>query len=253
MLTSIIFHDIAMGEDQHHSGCNLLTKVRWVVEAYHGRMKKWKFFANRQSNYHCVREETLVRIVSATMNAYRPPLSSEKPGDKRMAEKMLEKAKETTNPVEQRVLKGPLSNRGKWISLSGDGTELDGFPTYTEEELKEEVFYGSYQRKQAESYCDEHHNTHGYYEVQCHKQAPDLLRFKMQSRHKNSAKYFLWVSYTSDKVTGWYCQCGAGRRTVGCCAHIAAVIWYLSCARHNKYKPKDHKWWEFDGHCQSGN
>ena len=37
-------------------------------------------------------------------------------------------------------------------------------------------------------------------------------------------------------MTGWYCTCKAGMRTVGCCAHIAAVIWYLAIARYDKHK-----------------
>lgn len=37
-------------------------------------------------------------------------------------------------------------------------------------------------------------------------------------------------------MTGWYCECKGGSRTVGCCAHICSVIWYLAFARHNNYK-----------------
>ena len=36
-------------------------------------------------------------------------------------------------------------------------------------------------------------------------------------------------------VTGWYCTCPAGMRTVGCCAHIAAVIWYVARYDPDKY------------------
>ena len=33
-------------------------------------------------------------------------------------------------------------------------------------------------------------------------------------------------------ITGWYCQCKVGARTIGCCAHVAAVLWYLGHQRH---------------------
>lgn len=33
-------------------------------------------------------------------------------------------------------------------------------------------------------------------------------------------------------VSGWYCQCKVGARVVGCCAHIASVMWYLAHHRH---------------------
>ena len=31
---------------------------------------------------------------------------------------------------------------------------------------------------------------------------------------------------------GWYCQCNVGSRTVGCCEHIAAVLWLSSYQRN---------------------
>jgi len=33
-------------------------------------------------------------------------------------------------------------------------------------------------------------------------------------------------------VTHYACECANGRRTVGCCSHIAAIIYYLSYARY---------------------
>jgi SWIM zinc finger len=35
-----------------------------------------------------------------------------------------------------------------------------------------------------------------------------------------------------DSVSGYSCSCPNGLRTVGCCAHIATVLWYLGYARH---------------------
>eukprot|EP00732_Lithocolla_globosa_P006874 Lithocolla_globosa_v1_NODE_8303_length_837_cov_2.753197.p1 type:complete len:153 gc:universal NODE_8303_length_837_cov_2.753197:478-20(-) len=83
----------------------------------------------------------------------------------------------------------------------------------------------------------------GDYEFHAHPEADDLVRVRMQSRHSNSTKYFLWLQYTPKEVTGWYCQCETGKRTVGSCAHIAAVLWYLSLGRFSKWKPKNRKWW----------
>ncbi|CAM4848298.1 unnamed protein product, partial [Rotaria magnacalcarata] len=34
-------------------------------------------------------------------------------------------------------------------------------------------------------------------------------------------------------ITGWYCTCPNGSRVVGCCAHIASIIYYLSFGRYN--------------------
>jgi hypothetical protein len=33
-------------------------------------------------------------------------------------------------------------------------------------------------------------------------------------------------------ILGYYCTCRSGARTVGTCAHVASVLWYLGYARH---------------------
>ncbi|GFW62796.1 uncharacterized protein TNCV_2625591 [Trichonephila clavipes] len=36
----------------------------------------------------------------------------------------------------------------------------------------------------------------------------------------------------------WYCQCKVGARVVGCCAHVASVLWYSGHWRHNHTETK---------------
>lgn len=43
------------------------------------------------------------------------------------------------------------------------------------------------------------------------------------------------------KVTGWYCSCYIGSRTVGTCSHVASVVWYLGFGRYQP--PKVVKRW----------
>lgn len=90
--------------------------------------------------------------------------------------------------------------------------------------------------KQAQSYTQEHLNDQGLYELTYFKDDSNLLRLKMQSRHTRSKSYQLWLKYDENEVIGWYCQCKTGARTIGCCAHIAAVIWYLSYYRYAEQK-----------------
>ena len=33
-------------------------------------------------------------------------------------------------------------------------------------------------------------------------------------------------------ITGYYCTCQSGARTLGSCAHAASILWYLGYARH---------------------
>ena len=71
------------------------------------------------------------------------------------------------------------------------------------------------------------------YQLQFHEDAKDLVHVRIQSRHKRSTQYLVWIQYDKKTVTGWCCSCPSGLRTAGCCAHIASVIWFLSLARHN--------------------
>lgn len=76
---------------------------------------------------------------------------------------------------------------------------------------------------------------------------PGLLRVRIFSRFRNAAKYQLWISYRpihdnemddgmqDDElilIQGYYCTCKVGARTIGTCAHIASVLWFLGYARH---------------------
>ena len=68
---------LAKGEKQHSTeeanSSRVVTKVRWVVEAYHGRMKKWKFFDDVIDNKFIPILGQFNRILSAALNAFRPP------------------------------------------------------------------------------------------------------------------------------------------------------------------------------------
>ena len=33
-------------------------------------------------------------------------------------------------------------------------------------------------------------------------------------------------------IFGWFCQCKNGARTLGCCAHVASVLWFMGFARY---------------------
>jgi len=71
--------------------------------------------------------------------------------------------------------------------------------------------------------------------LQVHREREDILRILMQSRHTTSKQYQLWIQYETegfDPIKGWYCQCKNRAGVIGCCAHIASVLWYLGYFRH---------------------
>lgn len=114
---------------------------------------------------------------------------------------------------------------------------LNDFPKLTMSELRELTF-GVYQLKQAPSYLADTINEDGEYDIYYHSfLQQNAVKFRVQSRHQNSKQRDLWIGYNNlnegtKSITGWYCKCPNGSRIVGCCAHVAAIIWYLSYARY---------------------
>ena len=64
------------------------------------------------------------------------------------------------------------------------------FPTLTLEEVQNNITLGTYQIKQAAHYTDEHLHNEGGFTIYLHRSAEDLIRVRIQSRHRNSTKYF---------------------------------------------------------------
>lgn len=88
-----------------------------------------------------------------------------------------------------------------------------------------ELTMGVYQIKQAKPYTTEHKkDDQGFYRLQVHKNASNIMRVKLQSRHTTSKVYNLWIEYNAGGIRSWHCQCEVGARTVGCCVYIASVI-----------------------------
>ena len=176
--------------------------------------------------------------MTAAITAFRPPLVTTDNADAELAREMLRKAEMGKNALFSRVDKGPFSSRGKWSSLDSEEA-VPQFRVLTKDELQM-ITFGTYQLKQAKSYTREHQSEDSEYKIDVHNLAPGLLRIRIQSRHVNAKQYFCWIEYNSGnanaQIVAWFCQCKAGQRTVGCCAHVASVIWYLGHARHQEQR-----------------
>lgn len=130
----------------------------------------------------------------------------------------------------------------KWTKLDEADADLDDFPRYTEDEVRE-LTLGVYQVKLAKHYSAEHTNQDGTYEIWIDKQLPGLLVSKLQSRHISNCRYQCWIRYSEGAVTSWYCRCRSGARVVGACAHITSDIWYLAYARHANVNVQTNRNW----------
>ncbi|CAF1685086.1 unnamed protein product [Rotaria magnacalcarata] len=143
------------GEKQHSTidmnNSRMCTKIRWSVEAFHGRLKKWRIFQDKIHNL------------------------------------LIPKLK---------------------IKL-------------------------------ARTYVEEHLDQEGDYTVELDANTDNILRCPIQSRHSNAVKYKSWIQYSlsGDPIIAWYCTCPGGAVTIGACAHIVSIVWYLSYARHHHFEP----------------
>ena len=138
------------------------------------------------------------------------------------------------NIIFEKVQNGELSARSRWEKIE----DIDfAFPKVSLDELRL-LFFGTYQIKQARTYVEEHFDTDSDFIVEIDNSIDDIVRCSIQSRHSNENRYKAWIQYslTGDPIRAWYCQCkAAGGRTVGCCAHIASVIWYLCYACYTDF------------------
>lgn len=211
----------------------LVTKVRWVVESVNALLKQFKMLSQVIPNTQIPYIGDYVRIVSAICNAYRPPRKcATSPDDRIIASRMLALSK-MKNDLQECVERNGWS-RKTVIWQKVDASSLGNFPHLTMEDLHR-LTIGVYQLKQASSYAREHLNDDEGYILFSHREEPEVLRIKIQSRHTSAKQYQLWIRYESnsfDPIKGWYCQCKNGARVVGCCAHIASVLWYLGFYRH---------------------
>lgn len=119
---------------------------------------------------------------------------------------------------------------------SVSSTEILDFPELTLEDL--EVFFtGSYQLSQMISYLGEMLEDDNTLNLKFIKEAPNIIRFDVKSRHISAKTYKCYVKYNTESVgieaiEGYCCNCANGLRTICCCSHIASLIYYLSYGRY---------------------
>ena len=107
------------------------------------------------------------------------------------------------------------------------------FPEMSERDLT--IFFaGSFQLSQDVSYLAEMLDRDGKLTLEYIKEEPNVLKFKVQSRHISRASYRCFIRYKPNSfgvsgVTHYACECANGKRTVGCCSHICHCVLSLSC------------------------
>ncbi|CAF4885433.1 unnamed protein product [Rotaria socialis] len=213
-----------------------ITKVRWIVESVNAQLKQWKYFSQTIPNSSLCFLSNYIDITCALINAYGSRCVQDIHSGTEMATQMLQKC-QTTNPVPLRLLE-LLETKLQWKKYDA---QLLIFPELPEQELRN-LCYGTYQIKQAKSYIREHLTQSPLVDndmefiIELCAQHNDLVRARFESRHCNNKDHIATVQfklYTESPISGWYCTCASGWRDVGCCAHVAALLWHLGVRRAN--------------------
>ena len=63
-----------------------------------------------------------------------------------------------------------------------------------------------------------------------------LIWCQLHSRHSGNTLCFICIEFDNndedEPIEDHFCQCKNGKRKIGCCAHMATILWYVGYARH---------------------
>ncbi|GBP85462.1 hypothetical protein EVAR_64760_1 [Eumeta japonica] len=215
-----------------------VTKIRWVVEAKHGALKqRFKLLDQTLDNKMLPNIKSLYRIASYLLNLFSKPLTSDIHMSNEIYEQMISKNYSENILAVEVEQKGWMRKKLPFQMFSSN--DITDFPQLSEPELKL-LFTGSYQLGQAISYLAELLDENGAFKMAYVKDQTKILKIQVQSRHISKKVYRCFIKYHPEAegihtIQQYCCECANGLRTVGCCSHVAAVIYYLS---HGRYLSK---------------
>ncbi len=220
------------------------TKTRWIIETINGRIKTF-YRANDKVHPNVTMSHTIddLRITAAILNKFYSDYGTQKINDKTIAINMEAKFN-TPNRLEG-ILESYKLDRKRTDFTKINSSSLPAFPKLSLKELINNITYGPYQLKQASCYINETFSNPEYPGIELYQdknnifdQYTMLLRSKVYSRHKSNKIYNSYITHATNKIDytaipDWIRTCKSGKRTVGCCSHVARIIYYLSNARYN--------------------
>lgn len=212
-----------------------VTKLRWPVEAIHGDVKQhYKILDNKLHNNHLKNVKSYCQIACYLHNKYSKRLESDKKMMDEIVTYMKSKRNEPNSLVEE--VQSERWNRRKVPFKSVSSTDILDFPKLSEDELIV-LFTGSYQLKQTVSYLGTIVTDENEIELKYVKEKKNIIQILVPSRHVNRKTYKCYIDYEPKgkgvrSIKRYCCDCPNGCRTVGCCSHVASIIYFLSRARY---------------------
>ncbi|XP_025994034.2 uncharacterized protein LOC113004570 [Solenopsis invicta] len=211
-----------------------ITKLRWPVEAVHGVIgQKYRLLHHKLDNKLLPKAGSYCRIACFLNNTFGKRFNS----DVDLSDEIVAQIKSRAS-VENTLALEVETQRWSSRKLPFQpliSTHLLDFPEMTEKDLK--IFFtGSYQLSQSISYLAEIMNQNN---INLHylKKKNDIIKVQIRSRHVNKKRYNCYIHYAPNTIgyngiLRYFCECANGRCTIGCCSHVAAIIYYLSHARY---------------------
>lgn len=212
-----------------------VTKLRWPVEAVHGIIgQRNKLLHHQLDNKLLPKLGTFCRIVSYIHNTFSKRLES----DEERCDEILRQM-ESRDGLENTLAKDVEEkhwSRRKLPFRKITSSDITDFPELTEADLKL-LFTGSYQLKQSVSYLAEIMDKDNEITLAYVKETRNILRVDVPSRHIRAKTYKCFLDYVPDSIgvqgiRRYCCDCANGNRTIGCCSHVAAIVYYFSHARY---------------------
>lgn len=236
--------------------CNesrLITKMRFCIEAANGRMKmKWHLFNKIIPSILTINLMSDYKIASAIVNAFGQPILCEKENYLDIGEKMLNRL-HTKNDL-PKIINMKFNSIAKFF-ISVPPEELI-FPVLNENQLKQ-FCLGNYAMKQAVSYTAYILNIHNTFPVfllpDQHVETlfkniyekknfnnPKFILANVESRFRGGKLHKVFILFDGIEINInkflFYCSCQYGKRTISCCGHSMAVVWYFGYGRHQPNK-----------------
>jgi len=212
-----------------------VTKVRYAVEVAIGKLKsRFRYLDKVIQNSTLKNINTDFRIAAAILNRFFTPILSDVDNLEMISNSIIER-ENIPNTLNDYVTSNNLDKKRKdFIKI--DLCKFNDFPRLTLEELYQ-ITLGTYQLKQSLSYIAQHMSTNADYSFEARKDK-DVIRVQMVSRHSSTVKYNIYIRYDKtklgkDAILGYMCRCKNGLRTLGCCAHVASVLFYLGYGKYH--------------------
>lgn len=222
---------------------------RWIVEARNGHLQSiFKFFGKIINMQHAQNLNSFYLIAGALLNKYHPLIQMQNATEEK-ARDILRKS-QIPNNVQRRVEEGNLTRRnGQWRRLNY--RDIPDFPILDLDYLRN-LTIGTYQVNLAPSYVQDKilHEEDEEFQLDENINDEGFLRIRVKSRFRNATKHQVFISYriihdgnnnendeegaAEDVISGYYCTCQCGARTVGTCSHVTSVLWFLGYARHQR-------------------